>query len=77
VATVSVAPTASRKPGSRPRRAPGAAPRSTLRRWLPIAAWLPGYHRQWLRYDTIAALTVIGLLIPESMAYAQIAGVPP
>ena len=56
---------------------PGAAPRSTLRRWLPIAAWLPGYHRQWLRYDTIAALTVIGLLIPESMAYAQIAGVPP
>ena len=36
-----------------------------------------GYQRRWLRPDAIAALTVIGLLVPESMAYAQIAGVPP
>jgi SulP family sulfate permease len=54
-----------------------AARRTTLRRWLPIVAWVGGYRRQWLRGDTIAALTVIGLLVPESMAYAQIAGVPP
>lgn len=53
------------------------APRARLHRRLPITAWAGDYHRRWLRDDAIAALTVIGLLVPESMAYAQIAGVPP
>ena len=39
--------------------------------------WLPNYERAWLRSDLIAGLTVVALLIPEGMAYAQIAGVPP
>jgi len=51
--------------------------RARLHRWLPITAWVGGYRRRWLRDDTVAALTVIGLLVPESMAYAQIAGAPP
>ncbi len=48
-----------------------------LHRLLPITQWTAGYQRRWLRYDAVAALTVIGLLLPECMAYAQIAGVPP
>ena len=68
---MSGARTSSRKPGARPGRAARVASRSRLQRWLPITAWLRGYHRQWLRYDTIAALTVVGLLVPESMAYAR------
>jgi high affinity sulfate transporter 1 len=56
---------------------PRATFRRHLHRWLPITSWAGGYQRRWLRPDTIAALTVIGLLVPSSMAYAQIAGVPP
>jgi sulfate permease, SulP family len=48
-----------------------------LLRHLPILSWLPKYQRTWLRTDLIAGLTVVALLIPEGMAYAQIAGVPP
>ena len=61
------------EPGGHPRRAPCAR----LHRWLPITVWAASYPRRWLRADVIAALTVIGLLLPECMAYAQIAGVPP
>jgi high affinity sulfate transporter 1 len=48
-----------------------------LARFFPILAWLPAYQRAWLRPDIIAGLTVVALLIPEGMAYAEIAGVPP
>jgi SulP family sulfate permease len=36
-----------------------------------------GYRRDWLRGDLIAGLTVWAVLIPESLAYASIAGVSP
>ncbi len=49
----------------------------SLARILPILRWLPKYERTWLRTDLIAGLTVVALLIPEGMAYAQIAGMPP
>ena len=49
----------------------------SLARFLPILGWLPKYQRPWLRTDLIAGLTVVALLIPEGMAYAQIAGMPP
>ena len=48
-----------------------------LARHLPILGWLPHYQRAWLRPDLIAGLTVVALLVPEGMAYAQIAGMPP
>jgi sulfate permease, SulP family len=51
---------------------------STLERWFPIAVWLPKY--QWGKFtglDLIAAISVAALLIPESMGYASVAGVPP
>lgn len=50
---------------------------NSLARFLPILGWLPEYERTWLRADLIAGLTVVALLIPEGMAYAEIAGVPP
>lgn len=38
---------------------------------------LRGYRRGWLRPDLIAGLTVGAMLIPQSMAYAELAGMPP
>jgi sulfate permease, SulP family len=55
-----------------------AAPRpSGLRRVLPILTWLPAYHRSSVRFDLIAGATLWGLLVPESIAYAGLAGLPP
>ena len=49
----------------------------SLARFLPILVWLPAYKVAWLGTDLVAGLTVVALLIPEGMAYTQIAGVPP
>ncbi|MBF6173836.1 SulP family inorganic anion transporter [Nocardia blacklockiae] len=38
---------------------------------------LRGYRPQWLRPDVLAGLTVWAVLVPEALAYASIAGVPP
>ena len=46
-------------------------------RYVPILDWLPRYDRSWLRFDVIAGLTLWGLVVPEGMAYAGIAGLPP
>ena len=49
----------------------------TFRSFFPILDWLPKYKGEWLRVDIIAALTLWALLVPEAMAYAGIAGMPP
>jgi len=49
----------------------------TAKHAWPVLAWLPGYQRSWLRFDLVAGLTVCAILVPEGMAYAQLAGVPP
>jgi high affinity sulfate transporter 1 len=49
----------------------------TFRSFFPILEWLPKYRVSSLRVDLIAALTVWALLVPEAMAYAGIAGMPP
>jgi MFS superfamily sulfate permease-like transporter len=43
---------------------------------LPFLEWLPGYDRRHLKTDLFAGLTVALVLIPQSMAYAQLAGLP-
>ncbi len=48
-----------------------------LTRFLPILGWLPHYNRAWLRSDFLAGLTIMALLVPEGMAYAELAGMPP
>lgn len=45
-------------------------------RFLPILNWAPRYDRTWLRPDIIAGLTVAALVVPKSLGYAGIAGVP-
>jgi high affinity sulfate transporter 1 len=39
--------------------------------------WWPRYHAQWLGPNVIAGLTTAAVVIPKSMAYATIAGLPP
>ena len=43
----------------------------------PMFASLQGYRRVWVRADVIAGLTVWAVLVPEALAFATIAGVPP
>ena len=43
----------------------------------PILSWVPGYQRGWLPLDVVAGLTVCAILVPEGMAYAELAGMPP
>ena len=50
---------------------------SWLKRNIPSLSWLPAYDRSWLTADAIAGLTLWGLVVPEAMAYAGIAGLPP
>jgi SulP family sulfate permease len=57
--------------------APAAAPKPTgLARFLPILHWSRHYDRSWLRGDLIAGLAVAALVVPKSLGYAGIAGVP-
>ncbi|HZD31255.1 MAG TPA: SulP family inorganic anion transporter [Candidatus Angelobacter sp.] len=44
---------------------------------VPITEWLPRYPRANGYRDAIAGIALAGLLIPESMGYAGIAGLPP
>ena len=43
---------------------------------LPPMDWLVSYRKEWLRPDVIAGLTTAAVVIPKSMAYATIAGLP-
>jgi len=49
---------------------------SSLSRWLPGLATLRGYRRRDLRGDLVAGLAVTALLVPQGMAYAELAGLP-
>ncbi len=44
---------------------------------FPILTWLPKYKSAYFRNDLIAGVTVAVLLIPQGMAYAMLAGLPP
>ncbi len=50
-------------------------PRS-IARFLPILTWLPQYERSWLKDDVIAGLSVWALMVPTSLGYAALSGVP-
>jgi SulP family sulfate permease len=48
-----------------------------MKQYMPILDWLPNYQKSWLSGDLFAGLTVGVMLIPQGMAYALIAGLPP
>ncbi|NPD14201.1 sulfate permease [Xinfangfangia sp. D13-10-4-6] len=48
-----------------------------LRRWMPIFDWGRSYTRATLGADLLAALIVAIMLIPQGLAYAMLAGMPP
>jgi sulfate permease, SulP family len=50
---------------------------TTLRRYIPILDWGRSYDRQALSGDLLAAVIVTIMLIPQSLAYALLAGLPP
>jgi len=47
-----------------------------LSRWLPGLVTLRRYRRRDLRGDLVAGLAVTALLVPQGMAYAELAGLP-
>ncbi|MCP4024679.1 MAG: STAS domain-containing protein [Desulfobacteraceae bacterium] len=49
---------------------------NNLFRLLPFLKWFKGYQKSGLKADLVSGLTVALVLIPQSMAYAQLAGLP-
>lgn len=46
--------------------------------YIPILSWLPSYNiKRDLANDIVASLGVTAMLVPQSLAYAALAGVPP
>jgi high affinity sulfate transporter 1 len=45
--------------------------------YVPGLAALSSYERGWLPKDVVAGLVLSALLVPQGMAYAQLAGLPP
>lgn len=50
---------------------------STLQQWLPFLRWWPRVNRSTLRADVLAGLTGGLILVPQGVAFATIAGMPP
>ena len=46
-------------------------------KWLPGVRTLTGYRISWLRRDVVAGIVLSTLLVPQGMAYAELAGLPP
>ncbi len=46
-------------------------------RWVPGLQVISSYRRQWLLKDVIAGVVLTTLLVPQGMAYAELAGLPP
>jgi high affinity sulfate transporter 1 len=48
-----------------------------LEHWMPGVRALRTYQRSWLPRDLIAGIVLVTLLVPQGMAYAELAGLPP
>ena len=59
--------------------APAAAAPSRaagLARYVPGLALLRSYQKDWLRADLVAGMVLAAILVPQGMAYAELAGLP-
>jgi high affinity sulfate transporter 1 len=52
------------------------APVTEQRAYFGLPDWLVSYRKDWLRSDIIAGLTAAAVVIPKSMAYTSVAGLP-
>ena len=50
---------------------------NSIQHYFPILSWLKTYSPSFLKGDIAAGITVGIMLIPQGMAYAMIAGLPP
>ena len=44
---------------------------------MPGVRALRSYERGWLRFDVVAGVVLAAILVPQGMAYAELAGLPP
>ncbi|MFC1828763.1 SulP family inorganic anion transporter [Thermodesulfobacteriota bacterium] len=51
--------------------------RRLIYRFFPFLTWFKGYNASTFRGDALAGITVAVVLIPQAMAYAMLAGLPP
>jgi high affinity sulfate transporter 1 len=54
----------------------GSTGTARLARWVPGMRVLATYRREWLPHDLTAGLVLTALLLPQGMAYAELAGLP-
>src|SRR6185437_9179444 len=66
-----IAPTAPAGPGHERQRG------GKLRRLVPGLGVIASYRRAWLAQDIVAGVVLTTLLVPQGMAYAELAGLPP
>ncbi len=48
----------------------------SIRGWMPGVEAAAGYRRVWFGRDVVAGLVLTTLLVPQGMAYAELAGLP-
>ena len=51
-------------------------PPGQLERWVPGIGMIRRYQPAWLRSDSIAGIVLAAILVPQGMAYAELAGLP-
>ena len=62
-------------PGQRTVAVPPA--HRAMKRWVPGLGTIASYRREWLAKDIVAGIVLSTLLVPQGMAYAELAGLPP
>src|SRR6516165_11463009 len=48
----------------------------TVSQWVPGTRTVATYRAAWLRRDIVAGIVLTALLVPQGMAYAELAGLP-
>ena len=48
-----------------------------MKRWVPGLGTVASYRREWLAKNIVAGIVLSTLLVPQGMAYAELAGLPP
>ena len=50
---------------------------SGITRWIPGLRTIRTYDRRWTRSDLVAGVVLAAILVPQGLAYAELAGLPP